>query len=263
MDCPICGGSASSMPPHPDADLYRCTSCSHAFGFPREHETYDDDYYEVEHRRWFEHPNTDLFDQIAAEIPRGSSVFDVGCGKGDFLQHLHAQRPDLQLTGLDLTANEDTNGIRYLQGDVMTLDPGSFDVVVSLAVIEHIAEVVRFVERLHSFVRPGGLVAVMTVNDSSLLYRLARATRPVAPITFNRLYSAHHVHHFTRRSLESLLGSHGARIERSWTHNMPLAAIDIPADGIAGAILRAGMWGVCWVGDHTRMAYLQTVFART
>jgi 2-polyprenyl-3-methyl-5-hydroxy-6-metoxy-1,4-benzoquinol methylase len=251
------------MPPHPDSDLYRCTSCSHAFGFPREHETYDDDYYEVEHRRWFEHPNTDLFDQIATAIPRSSAVLDAGCGKGDFLRHLHAQRPDLKLTGLDLTANENTNEIRYLQGDVMSLDPGSFDAVVSLAVIEHIPDVTDFVQRLYSFVRPGGVVAIMTVNESGLLYRLARATRPAMPITFNRLYSAHHVHHFTRQSLESLLRSYGAEIECSWTHNMPLAAIDIPADGVAGAVLRAGMWGVRVAGDRTGTAYLQTVIART
>ncbi|HET9162858.1 MAG TPA: class I SAM-dependent methyltransferase [Solirubrobacterales bacterium] len=251
------------MPRHPDSDLYRCASCSHAFGFPREHETYDDDYYEIEHRRWFDHPNTALFDQIAEAIPPASAVLDAGCGKGDFLRHLHAQRQDLKLTGLDFTANENTNGIRYLQGDVMTLDPGKFDAVVSLAVIEHIPDVTEFVRRLYSFVRPGGVVAIMTVNESSLLYRLARATRPVTPITFNRLYSAHHVHHFTRQSLESLLQSRGARIERSWTHNMPLAAIDIPAEGIAGAVLRAGMWGVCVAGDRTGMAYLQTVIART
>ena len=228
---------------------------------PREHETYDDDYYEVEHRRWFEHPNTALFGEIAKAIPRDSTVLDVGCGKGAFLRYLHTHRPDLELTGIDLTDNPDTDGITYLKGDIMTIDPGQFDAVVSLAVIEHIPEVVRFVDRLYSFVRPGGVVAVMTLNEASLLYRLARASRPIAPITFNRLYSAHHVHHFTRRSLESLLGSH-SRIERSWTHNMPLAAIDIPASGVSGAILRAGMGGVCAVGDWTGTAYLQTVVSR-
>lgn len=251
------------MPPHPESDLYRCASCTHAFGVPRKHETYDDDYYEVAHRRWFSHPNTALFDRIAETIPRDSTVLDVGCGKGHFLRHLHAQRPDLTLTGVDLAANENTNGIRYLPGDIMALDPGRFDAVVSLAVIEHVPDVTGFVRRLHSFVRPGGVVVTMTVNESSLLYRLARGARPVAPIAFNRLYSAHHVHHFTRHSLEILLRSHGLEIERSWTHNMPLAAIDIPTDGSAGAILRAGMWGVCRVGDLTGTAYLQTVVARS
>lgn len=145
----------------------------------------------------------------------------------------------------------------------MTTDPGRFDAAVSLAVIEHIPEVVGFVQRLHSFVRPGGVVVIMTVNESSLLYRLARAARPAAPITFNRLYSAHHVHHFNRSSLELLLRSHGMQPEHSWTHNMPLAAIDIPANGVAGAVLRGGMWGVCAVGDWTETAYLQTVVTRT
>jgi 2-polyprenyl-3-methyl-5-hydroxy-6-metoxy-1,4-benzoquinol methylase len=250
------------MPPHPESAVYRCVSCTHAFSVPREHETYEDDYYEVEHRRWFEHPNTALFDHIAEAIPHSSTVLDAGCGKGDFLRHTHAQRPDLKLTGVDLAANENADGIRYLRGDIMTLDPGEFDAVVSLAVIEHIPEVVGFVQRLHSFVRPGGVVITMTVNESSLLYRLARAGRPVAPIAFNRLYSAHHVHHFTRRSLEKLLRSHDLTIERSWTHNMPLAAIDIPTDGLAGAVLRVGMGGVRLVGAWTGTAYLQTVVAR-
>lgn len=262
MECPICGGPTISMPPHPESDLHRCTSCSHAFGLPQQHETYDDDYYDVEHRRWFEHPNTTLFEQIAVELPRNSAVLDAGCGKGDFLRHLHVQRPDLTLTGLDLTTKQEVDGIRFLRGDLMTVDPGKFDAVVSLAVIEHIPKVVEFVRRLYSFVRPGGTVVIMTVNESSLLYRLARATRSFAPITFNRLYSAHHVHHFTRQSLELLLRSNGGRIESSWTHNMPLAAIDIPAEGLTGATLRVGMWGVCAVGAKTGSAYLQTVMAR-
>jgi 2-polyprenyl-3-methyl-5-hydroxy-6-metoxy-1,4-benzoquinol methylase len=250
------------MQPHPESDLFRCASCTHAFSVPREHETYDEDYYEVAHERWFKHPNTALFDRVADAIASGSTVLDVGCGKGHFLRHLQARRPDLTLTGIDLSAPEEAVGIQYLRGDIMTVDPGSFDAVVSLAVIEHIPNVSGFVQRLRSVVRPGGGVVTMTVNESSLLYRLAWAARPVTPIAFNRLYSAHHVQHFSRRSLATLLRSHDLRIERSWTHNVPLAAIDIPRDGFTGGILRAGMGGVCAVGAMTRSAYLQTVVAR-
>jgi hypothetical protein len=121
----------------------------------------------------------------------------------------------------------------------------------------------KFVRRLYSFLQPGGVVVIMTVNEVSLLYRLARVAHSVTPIAFNRLYSAHHIHHFTRQSLKYLLCSHGARIERSWTHNMPLAAIDIPAVGFTGAALRAGMLAVCMAGDWTNTAYLQTVVVRT
>lgn len=263
MTCPICGEPSLPMPPHPESDLFRCSSCTHAFSVPHVHETYAEDYYEVTHRRWFEHPNTALFDRIAATIPDGSAVLDVGCGKGHFLRRLEEKRPDLDLTGIDLSAPESSDRIRYIRGDIMTVDPGQFDVVVSLAVIEHIPDVTAFVQRLRSAVRAGGEVVTMTVNESSLLYRLARASRPITPIAFDRLYSAHHVQHFTRKSLESLLRSHNLRIEESWTHNMPLAAIDVPAEGVIGNILRAGMGAVCAVGAMTRSAYLQTVVARS
>jgi hypothetical protein len=56
------------MQPHPESDLFRCASCTHAFSVPREHETYDEDYYEVAHERWFKHPNTALFDRVADAI---------------------------------------------------------------------------------------------------------------------------------------------------------------------------------------------------
>jgi SAM-dependent methyltransferase len=250
------------MPVHPESTLYRCVSCTHAFGLPRVHENYGSEYYDITHRLWFEHPNFQLFERIAKRIPLNSTVLDVGCGRGHFLTHLRRIRPDLTLTGIDYNSNDSSNGITFLSGDVMTVDPGTFAFVVSLAVIEHIPEVVEFVRRVRSFTRPGGEAAIMTLNDSSLLYRMARATRPVLPIAFNRLYSAHHLHHFTRRSLEELIESNGFSMEESWTHNAPLAAIDIPAEGLYGGVLRGGMWVVCRVGELQDSAYLQTVISK-
>lgn len=102
--CPICQTTACFMATHPEADIYRCKCCTHAFSdpgsMPRQ-ESYDPDYYNDTHRRWFEHPNTALFERITAVIPTGASVIDVGCGRGDFLRHVHRNRPDVQLTGID------------------------------------------------------------------------------------------------------------------------------------------------------------------
>jgi SAM-dependent methyltransferase len=111
------------MARHPDADIYRCEHCTHAFSDPAsmpKQESYDTDYYDDTHRRWFEHPNTALFDRITAIIPRGGSLLDVGCGRGDLLRHVQSKRPDVQLTGIDYSPNQDEI-IRFLQGDAIKL----------------------------------------------------------------------------------------------------------------------------------------------
>lgn len=256
------------MARHPETDLYRCCHCTHAFSHlevMREFERYESNYYDIEHRRWFDHPNTALFARIAAAIPAAASVLDAGCGRGDLLRYLKRVRPDLHLCGIDLSANHDCDGIQFMRGDIMQTEiRESFDAVVSLAVIEHISDVAGFVDRLRALARSGGIVIVMTVNESSLLYALARAGNLLGfPLAFNRLYSRHHLHHFTRESLRTILRSRGFSVESEIVHNAPLAAIDIPAQGkLADAVLRSAMWVLCRVGDLTGRSYLQTIIAR-
>lgn len=251
------------MAKHPEADIYRCSSCTHAFSdwasMPKQ-ETYGSDYYDDTHRRWFENPNTPLFDRLCAIIPQGASVFDVGCGRGDFLRHVQRQRPDVKLTGIDYSPNE-ANNIRFLKGDVLTLDLRErFDVIVSLAVIEHVPDCRAFTKRLRELAKPDGSVAIMTLNESSVLYGLARAGRVVGiPLAFNRLYSRHHVHHFTRESLRQLLESCGLNVAQHLMHNAPLKAMDMPVHNPAAeAVLRAGVWAVFAAGSITSKTYLQT-----
>src|SRR5262245_19531719 len=103
------------------------------------------------------------------------------------------------------------------EGDAVTTRiDGSFDVVVSLAVIEHIPDVRAFAGRLVEFCRPGGVICVMTINEASVLYALARAARRVGvPLAFNRLYKRHHVQHFTTRSLVELFRCEHVVLERA------------------------------------------------
>jgi 2-polyprenyl-3-methyl-5-hydroxy-6-metoxy-1,4-benzoquinol methylase len=256
------------MAHHPETDLYRCKRCTHAFSHlevMREFERYEDNYYDVEHRRWFDHPNTALFERIAKSIPPGASVLDVGCGRGDFLRYLTQTRPDLRLSGIDLSSNQSVDGIRFLQGDIMlTGIDECFDAIVSLAVIEHISGVTEFVQRIHDLINPGGIAIVMTLNEGSLLYGLARAGYHLGvPLVFNRLYSRHHLHHFTRKSFRTALRNGGFSIESDFVHAAPLAAIDLPVQGkVADAILRGGTWILFKAGAVTGRNYLQTIVGR-
>ena len=253
------------MMSHPEAELYRCTNCSHAFTLPESihtPETYEAAYFEKIHKRWFEHPNFKLFELILREIPQAASVADIGCGRGDFLRFAHTHRPDLTLTGIDLSHNADQPGIRFIQGDILKLNiEARFDVVVSLAVIEHIAEVSDFVRCLQQLTKPSGTIIVMTINDGSLLYAAGRLGRSVGvPLAFNRLYSVHHLHHFTRSSLASLMSRGGCAVRKHLDHNAPVKAMDMPVNNrYLDSVLRMGLHALWTAGKVTRRSYEQTI----
>lgn len=247
--------------------MYRCSACTHCFTRldTVSLQDYRDNYFHKDHKQWFEHPNFKLFERIAETIPKGASVLDAGCGRGDFLRHLRKIRPDLTLTGVDLSANKDEDGIRYYQDDLLTMRIDErFDVIVSLAVIEHVTDVRKFIERLRQFAKPGGAVVIMTLNDDSLLYRLARMGKAVGvPLAFNRVYSRHHLHHFTRKSLRTVLQDSDLKIESDMVHNAPMAAIDIPVKNFAVETgLLACLAVVFVIGHLTGTSFLQTVFCR-
>lgn len=272
MTCPICRGPTTLDYSHPEAELYRCSQCTHRFSQIKPEipmEPYDPAYFEQTHRNWFAHPQLDLFTKIAELIerePLPRSVIDVGCGNGNFLRFLAARwGTTVALTGVDLMVNEPSPGIEFIQGDIHSVDiHRQFSVVVSLATIEHLADAHAFARRLKSLTRPGGIAIVMTLNDNSLLYAAARLLRGVgATLAFDRLYSRHHIHHFTCASLARLLESEGLRPEATILHNAPLASIDIPASSAAAAlVLRGGVGLLFALGSFSRRTYLQTIVCR-
>jgi 2-polyprenyl-3-methyl-5-hydroxy-6-metoxy-1,4-benzoquinol methylase len=230
-----------------------------------EPEHYEQHYFEEDHERWFNNPNTALFEGILQRITRLSrdaSVLDLGCGRGDLLKYLHRREPNLSLSGIDLAPSDPVEGINLLQGDVFTARfERQFDVVVSLAVIEHVSNVHAFVHRLHDLCRPGGLVIILTVNDQGVVYRTARVLARLRMTTpFNRLYSKHHLNHFNISSLRRLVEMHGLKVRETIRHNSPLAAVDIPpASGPKTAVFRLGIWGLFVLGRATGQTLLQTI----
>lgn len=266
LPCPVCDSNARYFGEHSEATLMQCTKCGHRFSLLKgEPESYSADYFEEAHKNWFNHPNTLLFRKITNELkdlPRGARVLDVGCGKGDFLKFLRQQRPDLELFGLDLSPNEDVEGITFFQQEIEKFQPEErFDAVVSMAVVEHIDNIQAFAASLNNLVTSHGLVAVMTLDDESLLYMVGRLLNKLGiSIIFNRIYQAHHLHHFNRNSLRILFEGEGMTEAEYYGHNAPLAAIDIPAKGPIQHVLRVGVWGVFFLGKICGRPYLQTLF---
>lgn len=102
----------------------------------------------------------------------GKSALDVGCGAGLLCEPL--ARLGAQVTGVDAApenvaaaALHATGGgldIRYMAGEIGSLDIGSFELVTAMEVIEHVADKRAFVAALAARLAPGGLMVLSTPN---------------------------------------------------------------------------------------------------
>ena len=84
-----------------------------------------------------------------------------------------------------------------------------------------------------------------------------------ATFAFGRLYSKHHLNHFTTSSLKKLLESHELATVEVIRHNSPMAAIDLPKSSpLITAVLRGGVWIAFLVGKLLRRTMLQTIISK-
>jgi len=269
--CTICGAQSILEGNIDEANLYRCPSCSHCFteiDSISVHEEYNEGYFEQDHRNWFNHPNLPLFEKLANIInkdkPKGS-VVDLGCGNGDFLKFLRKSNPSLSLTGIDLIMNKEVKGIHFISGNILETEiDKQYDVIVSLAVIEHVTDLKLFMQRVCDICRPGGLIIIMTLNDSGLLYRLARLMRNWGVTTpYRRLYSKHHVNHFNIASLRCLAELNRLNVINILKHDTVISAIDVPSSSrFAGPMLKAAVAGIFCISKVSGQTYLQTIICR-
>ncbi|WP_026315868.1 class I SAM-dependent methyltransferase [Actinokineospora enzanensis] len=145
-------------------------------------------------RRWNHniHYHPRILRAVPAEV---RDALDVGCGEGMLARALRRRVP--KVTGIDLHAPsvEEAAGydddIDYVVGDFLThrFEPGSFDVVTSVATLHHV-DAETGLARLRELVRPGGVLAVVGLARGSLPY----TARGMAASTLHRLVKGHWEH---------------------------------------------------------------------
>ncbi|MEM6908626.1 MAG: bifunctional 2-polyprenyl-6-hydroxyphenol methylase/3-demethylubiquinol 3-O-methyltransferase UbiG [Pseudomonadota bacterium] len=102
----------------------------------------------------------------------GKSALDIGCGAGLLCEPL--ARLGADVTGVDAApenvgiaashAEASDLDIRYMAGEVGALDIGTFDLVTSVEVIEHVADKPAFLADIAERLAPGGLLVMSTPN---------------------------------------------------------------------------------------------------
>jgi 2-polyprenyl-6-hydroxyphenyl methylase/3-demethylubiquinone-9 3-methyltransferase len=105
----------------------------------------------------------------------GKAALDICCGAGLLCEPL--ARLGAQMTGVDASpeniavAATHAEGagldIRYMPGDVASLDIGTFDLVTSVEVIEHVSDKAAFVADVAARLAPDGLLVMSTPNRTA------------------------------------------------------------------------------------------------
>ena len=120
-----------------------------------------------------------VYAQGVLVFPRDARVLEIGSAEADWMTPMLADRPDLQITGIDWRRHKRPGTV--VQADVLTHDfpAASFDVVVGISSIEHIglghyendpADVdgdTHCMQRVVQWLKPGGWVYLDVPYDET------------------------------------------------------------------------------------------------
>lgn len=115
---------------------------------------------------------------------KGARILDVGCGGGILAESMAARGADV--TGIDLSEKplsvaalhglESGVQVRYERiaaEDIAAREPGSFDVVTCMEMLEHVPDPSAIVRACATLLKPGGQVFFSTINRNPKAYLFA------------------------------------------------------------------------------------------
>ncbi len=111
------------------------------------------------------------------EHPKGADILDAGCGFGQYSYYLAKQNKDYKILAVDVKedyladcrkffAAAGLNNVVFQVEDLVKFrNPESYDLIISVDVMEHILEDVTVFENFYASLKPGGMLIINTPSD--------------------------------------------------------------------------------------------------
>ena len=146
---------------------------------------------------------------LLSAVRPGDRALDLGCGAGEFTALLaeagaHPLGVDVAEAALVRARSRHPEldfGLVPIDGP-LPFEDGSFDIVWSSEVIEHVADTARWLSEVRRVLGPGGRLLLTTPSHGRLRVALGGVERFSEPL-------GDHLHLYTRASLQSLLQEFG------------------------------------------------------
>jgi 2-polyprenyl-3-methyl-5-hydroxy-6-metoxy-1,4-benzoquinol methylase len=196
-------------------------------------------------------------EQIGGYAMTGNRLLEVGSNVGLFLKI--AEEKGWQATGVEpskwcVDLGRQRFGVDLIQGTMDDLDwaPGTANAVVLLDVLEHLSDPVGDLSKLRKLVQDEGILALSTVNLSSIHGRVRNGSWP--------WFIRPHLHYFTPETLTRMLRVAGFRLVQwsvvpRWFHLSYVAKRSEPSMGLLGRTMEKvshlvdPKLPVGWLGD--------------
>ncbi|MEO7675134.1 MAG: class I SAM-dependent methyltransferase, partial [Verrucomicrobiota bacterium] len=210
--CPLCGkNNFATFLQKQDLRLVRCRDCSMIFANPVPAEMVSGSFYDKARTPFYLSPEKLESDYASVRFERElnlfrrfcstGSVLDVGCSTGAFLYQLKNRFPNFYRgTGTDISQSAleyaRSRGVEIVAGSFLDFQFGEqrFDAITFWAVMEHLLEPRKFLEKAASLLQRGGHCFILVPNLNSLAVRILGAKY--------RYLLPEHVNYFTAQSLE-------------------------------------------------------------
>ena len=158
-------------------------------------------------------------------------ILDLGCATGVFLDM--AQKNGWKSYGVEISKFASNYARKEFRLDVKTGDllkinfkNNFFDLITMWDFIEHVDSPSKILSKINKIMKKNRILFILTINDSSLMGRLADIFYKLRIKKFAELvHPVHHNYHFTKKVLIDMLDKNGFEVIETKKSEMPIENI--------------------------------------